>query len=245
MFAGSISVCAIGGIVAAGSRVACRTATRDGGVMAPHVQSLRSSSRCPGNRRARAVMLALVAILVALSAGPGPGLGAAQEAPVDSLTLSSFECSGDVPLDGAPIAAADCSSESDRTFRLSGPDGQQVDLRTTPESDSDDLEVRQATWSVILDDEVTRDGAWNLREVEPDGETADLVSCLKVVGFKFAHAELRFGDDRSVSFDWDAAVRLGPSTVAGQYLECSWFSVPELPTEERPALLTIKNAVGS
>jgi hypothetical protein len=186
--------------------------------------------------------MVIVVLLVCLL--PASGRGSAQEA-VDSLTLLSFECSGGVRLDGAPVASADCLGESDRTFTLSGPGDQQADLRTIPESTSDDEEIRQATWSVILDEEVTRDGVWSLKEIDPDQETADIVSCLRIVGFKFAPAALDYGDDRSVSFDWDAAVRLSPNTVAGQYLECSWLSVLDLSVEERPGLLIIRNAVGS
>jgi hypothetical protein len=209
--------------------------------MAPVNQS-RRPSHCPSTRRARALFLVIAAVLVCLL--PAPVRGSAQEA-VDSLTILSFECSGDVPLDGSPLAAANCSGESDRTFTLSGPDGREADIRTTLEPNPDNEEIRRATWSVILDDEVTRDGTWSLREVEPDQQTGDLVSCLKVIGFKFAPAALDFGDDRSVSFDWNAAVRLNPSTIAGQFLECNWFAVPDPQTDERPGLLTIKNAVGS
>lgn len=211
--------------------------------MAPQRHATDQESN-QSRRRPRFVVRGLLAVMFALVAVlPGGGWAPvrAQDANEPSLTLTSFECAGEVALDGAPILDSDCEAAPDRAFTLTGPDDQIIELTTGPEPESDEDEPPTAVWSADPDDELLESGSWTLREVAADDESAYLVSCLKITGLKATPARLEYGDDRGVEFEWDAAVALSPDTVAGEYLNCGWYSVPPLSTDERPGLLTIRS----
>ena len=212
--------------------------------MAPEYLSTTGEAN-PSFTRTRPAVALLLAILVAMSPGLWQASARAQGEDEASLTLSSFECSTELRMDGSPLAAAGCSGEADRSFVLSGPDNLTADLQTSLVPNAGGVEYRQAVWTADADDDSAISGTWSLREFDPDPNSADVVSCLKIIGVKFLPASLDYREDRRVQFDWNPAERLGSNVVAGEYLECSWYSLPHPAGEERPGLLMIRNAVAS
>src|SRR3954452_18973353 len=202
---------------------------------------LRSNPRTPG---APLVRNRLVVLILLLSSAHALMIGNVRAEARYSLTLSSLDCSHELALDGSPISTSDCSGETDRSFVLSGPDGQQVDLTTTRQPAPDGVNEEMAFWSADPDDGVADSGTWSLKANNPNPDVASLVSCLKIVGAKSAPAALDFSDG-GVHFEWDAAVPLGSNTTAGEYLNCTWYSMPPLPQDIRPGLLTVRVATGS
>ena len=189
-------------------------------------------------QHALTAVLALALLLPELFAGWASTIHAAAGY---SLTIYSTECADSLLLDGTPITDEQCRSTKDRTFELTGPNGEQTQLATTLEFGIAGPLSRAARYSYEAG--VDRSGDWTLTEPGEQPETPTLYECLKSFDGGLVPAHLSYVDG-GAEFPWTPAVST-PSGVEGEGLTCTALSRPVNPDHPTAGILRIHAGVAA
>ena len=162
-------------------------------------------------------------ILVGLATSSGTArvsLGATDP----SLTIVTQECPEPLPLDGTPISLETCPTSDDRTFKLTGPEGQEVELTSRLQFVVGGTSVRSVEWTVNSRDDLEDSGEYTLTEQDGDPANRTLYECLKAIDGDLVPAKLALVAG-GVKFDWTPAGSTSDD-IEGEALTCSAISRP-------------------